>query len=125
MVQFCAGVIAPGAQAGARRRQIPARVETATRDQQSAWAPVVACQQLQPLAPGCHQDATLNILAALMTVSILSKLTGLGQTGAGGESAARAVEGEAQGRGLASAFRPQLMRGGRVVGQRVRERTVS
>ena len=124
MVQFCAGVIAPGAQAGARRRQIPARVETATRGQQSAWAPVVACQQLQPLAP-LAQDATLNILPALMTVSILSKLTGLGQTGAGGESAARAVEGEAQGRGLAGASRPQLMGGGRVVGQLVRERTVS
>ena len=136
MVQFCARVIAPGTQASVRpkqpkrtRRQLPARVRTATRGQQPAWAPVVACQQLQPLAP-LAQDAklaTLNILNTLrilMSLRTLSQLTGHGQAGAGGESAARAVAREGPGQGFASAPRLQL-EGGHVKDQRPRERPVS
>ena len=107
MARLCARVIAHGRQASARPRRpkriprLPATVQTATTDQ-PALAPAVACQQLKPL----------------------SQLTGLGQTGAGGESAARAVEEEGGGQGLASASRPQPG-GSRVAGQQLRERPVS
>ena len=52
------------------------------------------------------------------------QLTGLGRTGAGGESAARVVGEEGGGQGLASASRPQPG-GSRVAGQQLRERPVS
>ena len=101
MARFCARVTAHGRQASARPRrpkripQLPATVQTATTDQ-PALAPAVAC---------------------------LSQLTGLGQTGAGGESAARVVGEEGGGLGLASASRPQPG-GSRVAGQQLRERPV-
>ena len=104
MARFCARVIAHGRQASARPRrpkripQLPATVQTATTDQ-PALAPAVACQQLKP------------------------QLTGLGRTGAGGESAARVVGEEGGGLGLASASRPQPG-GSRVAGQQLRERPV-
>ena len=131
MARFCARVIAHGRQASARPRhpkripRLPATVQTATAGQ-PAWAPAVSCQQLKPLAL-LAQDATLstlNILVILSIPSILSQLMGLGRTGAGGESAARAVGEEDGGQGLASASRPQPG-GSHVAGQQLREGPVS
>ena len=106
MVQFCAKVIAPGMQASAKLRR-PKKSSSRT-----------LC--LAPLAQG----ATLSILGITSTLRTLSQLTGLGQPGAGGEGAARAVGGEAPEQGLASALYLQLG-ANHVTDQHLKERPAS
>ena len=127
------------------RPRLPAWVQPATKNLH-VLALVVACQPLIGLAPSA-QGAILSILSTLSTLktltqSILSIITilstlktlrtlmtliqlrGLGQAGAGGEDAARAVVGEAPGQGREGAPCPQ-MGANHVTDQRMREKPVS
>ena len=112
-VQRCARVIASGTPAIARQR-LPAWVQPATKNQ-LVLALDVACQPLglAKLAQAAILSilrilGILSILRTLSTLMTLIQLTGLGQAGADGEHAARAVVGEAPGQGLASAPSPQM-----------------
>ena len=121
--RLCARVTAPGTLASARRGR-PKNTLSLAPLAQGATLTIVSTLRILSTLSTLSILSILKILGSLSILRTLSQKTGLGQPGAGGDLAARAVVGEAPEQGLASALHLQLG-ASHVTDQRLRERPVS